>query len=300
MAYDTPMKVVEDIPTRHTRSAPKQHSTEEKEDVQKPSEETIEQDAANGSEKQTFVQVPTKIHIETFDFSDYMPATRRYKSDPLKPEIYEKHHRRQENAEKRVRNIERGKVTHEVGKLEEQLDLLKGPEWLKAMGYDRIRAMSAEEKKKVEKTKDDLIAEIETIKEKFRIWKEDEKRRKYGKNAGENTGATSDTAESTHEESAEPEQPSGKMTPARRGHIGGKTPKHVEAIRRMEEFTSFYSDKPHLRPMAVHPFRKNYRNITAFGEPLPKLVEQDFALPDELVDNQAHWKKKMRSMRRRD
>jgi hypothetical protein len=301
VAYDIPMVIVEEFPIRHTRSAPKRYSTEETEDARKPTTGSADQIAFEEPEKQTSIRAPKEVHIDAFDFTDFMPITRRYKSDPLKPEIYEKHHRRQENAEKRIRNIERGKVTHEVGKLEEQLKLLQGPEWLKAMGYDRIRAMSVEEKKKIEKTKVDLIAEIETIKEKFRIWKEDEKRRKYGKSTGDNAESTSDAPESAHEESEEPEQPNGRTPPAtRRGHLGGKTPKHVEAIRKMEEFTSFYAEKPHLRPMAVHPFRKNYRNLTAFGEPLPKLVDQDFALPDGLVDNQAHWKKKMRSMRRRD
>ncbi|KAI9836926.1 MAG: hypothetical protein M1838_004950 [Thelocarpon superellum] len=54
----------------------------------------------------------------------------------------------------------------------------------------------------------------------------------------------------------------------------------------LEPFTSFYK-KPHLRMAAVGNHRRSGRSATAFGRPLPEMVERYFELPDDILTPEA-------------
>jgi hypothetical protein len=95
--------------------------------------------------------------------------------DPLSSEVYFKVHRRHERQEKQLRNIEKERAAHEKVQLERLLDELQGHDWLRVMG---ISGITATEKKLYEPKRDLIIKEVSALLEKFRIWKEEEKRRK--------------------------------------------------------------------------------------------------------------------------
>lgn len=106
------------------------------------------------------------------------PVGRTPKKDPLNDDLYIKIHRRLERQEKQLRNIEKERAMHEKVQLERLLDGLKGHDWLRVMG---ISGITDGEKKAYEPRRDHLIGEVRILLEKFRLWREEEKRRKVEK-----------------------------------------------------------------------------------------------------------------------
>ena len=100
------------------------------------------------------------------------------KEDPLSDEFYFKAHRRAQRQEKSARNIEKERAMHEKVQLETLLEDLKGHDWLKVMG---VGGITDGEKKLYEPKRQYFIHEVEVLIEKFRLWKEEEKRRKVVK-----------------------------------------------------------------------------------------------------------------------
>lgn len=212
--------------------------------------------------------------------------------DPLADDLYAKHHRRAERSEKQLRNIEKERAMHEKVQLERLLEGLKGHDWLKIMG---VSGVTDGGKKTWEPKRDYFIQEVETLLEKFREWKEEEKRRKAER--GERLLA---------DEMDESEPPSKSETPdysdvdawaarqlhqetvtatgRRKRNTKGKPqhpgPPHVE-----KPFTSFYS-KPYLREAALGKHRRG-RTRFAFGQPLPAIQDKDFNLPEGLLSHDA-------------
>ena len=103
------------------------------------------------------------------------PSGRSSRIDPLDDELFIKIHRRLERQEKQLRNIEKERAMHEKVQLERLLEGLKGHDWLRTMG---ISGITDGEKKAYEPKRDRLIREVKILLEKFRLWKEEEKRRK--------------------------------------------------------------------------------------------------------------------------
>jgi Something about silencing, SAS, complex subunit 4 len=97
------------------------------------------------------------------------------KTDPLDEALYNKAHRRIERQEKQLRNIERERAQHEKVQLERLLDELQGHDWLRVMG---ISGVTETEKKLYEPKRALFVKEVSSLIEKFRVWKEEEKRRK--------------------------------------------------------------------------------------------------------------------------
>jgi hypothetical protein len=95
--------------------------------------------------------------------------------DPLREEVYFKAHRRHERQEKQLRNIEKERAQHEKTQLDRLLDELQGHDWLRVMG---ISGITDTEKKLYEPKRDLFVREVAALIEKFRVWKEEEKRRK--------------------------------------------------------------------------------------------------------------------------
>ncbi|RAL03603.1 acetyltransferase SAS4-like domain-containing protein [Aspergillus ibericus CBS 121593] len=99
--------------------------------------------------------------------------------DPLSEEIYFRPHRRNERQEKQLRNIERDHNQYEKQKLDRLLDDLQGHDWLRPMGI--TGHITDQERKHYETKRAHFIQEISAVLQKFKIWKEEEKRRKLEK-----------------------------------------------------------------------------------------------------------------------
>lgn len=232
------------------------------------------------------------------------------KEDPLNDEHYFKAHRRHERQEKQLRNIERDRAQHEKQTLDRLLDELKSQDWLRVLGIAG-RSLPEQEKKLYEPKRDYFIAEISAVLQKFRIWKEEEKRRKLDKDKP--TSFHSDAAESAHAK----DQDAGETPPddvdalaARqllqeaRSATAGKRPKSKPEPELppppdpLKPFTSFYA-KTHLREQAMSGNRKGRAQL-AFGRPIPEVAEKDFQLPADILTPEAikDCQRKRRRMKR--
>lgn len=111
---------------------------------------------------------------------DLKPANQGYSprrplKDTLPEDVFHQAHRKAERHEKQLRNIEKERAQHEKVQLDRLLEELKGPDWLKVMG---ISGVTESEKKLYEPKRMFFIKEVAGLIEKFRHWKEEEKRRK--------------------------------------------------------------------------------------------------------------------------
>jgi hypothetical protein len=237
---------------------------------------------------------PSSTTYQVLDYSSISSAVRNGPDeDPLADSHFFTHHRRAERKEKQLRNIEKERAMHEKMQLERLLDGLQGPDWLKVMG---ITGVTDGERKDWEPKRDYFVKEVEALVDKFRVWKEEEKRLRAEKEAalaaaeedededGEET-EESDTVtvngrdHHLHERRKEPKTPIPRRPPRPHGFLLPFIPPEPAA-----PFMSFYS-KPHLRAAALGKHRHG-RNATAFGLPVPDFVEHEFELPDEFVDPQ--------------
>lgn len=205
--------------------------------------------------------------------------------DPLNDEIYAKAHRRAERSEKQLRNIEKERAMHEKAQLERLLDGLKGHDWLKIMG---VSGVTDGERKSWESKRDYFILEVETLLDKFKEWKEEEKRRKAkreGKNVSdtgdgdEGTPSGMDTSDDSDVDACAAKQLHQESTAGKGRQKRGYKGKAKQTISE-KPFTSFYS-KPYLREAALGKHRRG-RTRLAFGQPLPDMPEREFSLPESL------------------
>ena len=178
--------------------------------------------------------------------------------------------------------------------------------------------MTDGERKDWEPRRDYFVKEVEALVDKFRIWKEEEKRLRAGKEAalaareGEDHGSESDGHTANTAPTAEP--PASASTPAvaqdqqrardskpaqprrpPRPH-GYLLPPHPPES--LQPFTSFYA-KPHLRAAALGN-QRHTRNATAFGQPIPDFAEHEFKPPDDYITPdalRAHARKRRRLRR---
>lgn len=220
--------------------------------------------------------------------------------DPLTDVLYFKAHRRAERQEKQLRNIEKERAQHEKVQLERLLEGLKGHDWLRVMG---ISGITDSEKKAFEPKRDYFIHEVSSLIDKFKVWKEEEKRRKVEKEqnlpAEDDEGSEPDTEDCTASEGDPPDYNDVDAWAARQLHQEaisatgtetGKSRKHhvqsaVEPTILEQPFTSFYS-KPYLRDAAIGKHRRG-RAKFAFGQPLPNVAEKTFDLPPDILSQEA-------------
>ncbi|KAI0409899.1 hypothetical protein F4802DRAFT_592782 [Xylaria palmicola] len=95
--------------------------------------------------------------------------------DPLPDSRYAPAHRRAERLEKSIRNTERGRAQHEKDQIIRLLGELQGPDWLRTMG---VNGVTESRRKGFEPARDHFIKGCQTILDKFRLWSQEEKRRK--------------------------------------------------------------------------------------------------------------------------
>ncbi len=89
--------------------------------------------------------------------------------------VYLKMHAKAERHEKQMKNSDRERAQHEKYQLEKLLEDLRGPDWLKTLG---ITGVTDSEKKRYEPKRALFIRETHALIDKFKRWKEEEKRRK--------------------------------------------------------------------------------------------------------------------------
>ena len=241
-------------------------------------------------------------NAQRVDFSSIERNLRHITEDPLTDNVYFKAHRRAERQEKQLRNIEKERAQHEKVQLERILDGLKGHDWLKVMG---ISGVTDSEKKLYEPKRDHFIQEVGSLIEKFKIWKEEEKRRKIEKEqnvlteedggneseAGLDGGSDGDppdfsdvdawAARQLHQEASSATE----LQTGKKRHVGIKLTSAAKAPVHEQPFTSFYS-KPYLREAALGKHRRG-RARSAFGQPLPTISEQAFDLPQDMLTQDA-------------
>ncbi|KAH0832731.1 hypothetical protein FOPE_01342 [Fonsecaea pedrosoi] len=244
--------------------------------------------------------------------------------DPLGEDVYIKIHAKAERHEKQMKNSDRERAQHEKYQLEKLLDDLRGPDWLKTLG---ITGVTETEKKRYEPKRLLFIRETQALIDKFKRWKEEEKRRKMereqelleaavledqeenedeGDNAeteGSNNGSgveegSLDSASSHAPNSSELDALASQQL-IEEAKIANKrrkpTPAQWPDASPPKLFTSFF-DKRHLRDAAVAG-RQRGRTILAFGHPIPDFSEEEFELPDDILTDEA-IKARQRSHRR--
>ncbi|KAK8162771.1 something about silencing, SAS, complex subunit 4-domain-containing protein [Phyllosticta citrichinensis] len=235
--------------------------------------------------------------IQSVDFSTIVRHTPHHiTSDPLGDDVFFKAHRRAERKEKQLRNIEKERAMHEKVQLERLLDGLLGHDWLKVMG---ITGITDSEKKEYEPKRDYFIAEVRALVDKFRVWKEEEKRLRVEKEQAQHAkGEEEDDVEdevvpdSSDEDAGAARQLQQEAISASGSSASKPKPPPAPVYKWWlrepspeKPFTSFYS-KPHLRAAALGQQRHG-RNVTAFGQPIPELPEQEFCLPDDFITPEA-------------
>jgi hypothetical protein len=233
-------------------------------------------------------------NAKTIPLSAIPPSLVQPASDPLSDSLFFKPHRRAERKEKQLRNIEKERAMHEKVQLERLLEGLKGPDWLRVMG---VTGVTEGDQKDWRPKRDYFIAEVDTLVEKFRLWKEEEKRLRLEKERAreeeeEEDGDDEDDGMDGDEDGGADSSDIDASAARQLQLEAGITPRTVPRRKphRIETFdppspdrpfVSFYS-KPHLRAAAMGSSRHG-RNVTAFGQPIPDFEEHEFALPDDYV-----------------
>ena len=239
--------------------------------------------------------------------------------DPFAPHIYHKAHSRAERQEKQLRNIEKERAQHEKVQLERLLEGLQGPDWLRVMG---ISGVTEGERKGWEGKRAWCMREVRALIEKFRLWKEEERRRKVEKEMSvrddeseEDEGDDDDGAETSSRDRSFTSVDADDL-PARQLHAealsasgsrGSRCKPSKAARARLPSssssskrpllsttaaaaldrpFTSFFSKK-HQRVAALERHRRSGRTKYAFGQPIPEMEPRDFELPRDMVTEEA-------------
>ena len=239
--------------------------------------------------------------------------------DPLQNDTYLKIHRKAERHEKQMKNGDRERAQHEKYQLERLLEDLRGPDWLKTLG---ISGITETEKKRYEPKRLLFVRETQALIDKFKWWKEEEKRRKVEREQAllaeeidgqkgevsdldgfdnEERSSTSSPAPNSSEldalasqqllEEAKSASKRKRGSPQQIALLPQAPPPPVH-----RPFTSFFS-KPHLRDAAISG-RQRGRTVLAFGHAVPEVEDVEFELPDDVLTEDA-IRASQRSRRRR-
>ena len=218
-------------------------------------------------------------------------------TDLLSDDVYFKAHRRAERQEKQLRNIERERAQHEKIQLERLLEGLKGHDWLRVMG---ISGITDSEKKSFESKRDWFVHEVSFLIDKFKKWKEEEKRRKVEKELSvmadeeddeddNESGGPYDTSTISPQDVdalAALQLQNESVSASRRKHKGKHaTIASLQPPPLERPFTSFYS-KSYMREAALGKHRRG-RTRFAFGQIVPEPPERPFDLPREMLTDNA-------------
>ncbi|PQE20199.1 IQ calmodulin-binding domain-containing protein [Rutstroemia sp. NJR-2017a BBW] len=235
------------------------------------------------------------------DFSDTVHDDEA--EDPLSEERFKSLHRRPERHEKALRNADKGRAQHEKDQVIRLMEGLQGPDWLRVLG---VSGITDSRKKEFEPARQYFIRGCESIIEKFRMWKDEEKRRKLEKEQAIADAQDDDDDDDVESNGDPPDYSDIDASAARQ--------LHDEAIARSSsrrrtttesvipplpvperEFKSFFA-KPYLREAALGKHRRSGRSVAAWGHPVPDVLDADFDLPEEYRDEETL---KIRARRKR-
>ncbi len=242
--------------------------------------------------------------------------------DPLSDAHFEMIHRKPERQEKTIRNTDKGRAQHEKDQVIRLLEGLQGHDWLKLMG---VSGITDSRKKEYEPAREYFLKGCEAIIEKFRTWREEEKRRKLEKE--QRMAEAEEVAEEDQEEKEDEEDDANISDgdPPDYSDVDASAARQLqeEAIARSapptkgsdkkakvemvpsasyvleKDFTSFFP-KPYLRQAALGKHRRSGRSVSAWGHPVPEVQEADFDLPEEYRDEETlkvHARRKRRDRR---
>lgn len=257
------------------------------------------------------------------DLSRHISKGTASQHDPLGPEVYAKAHQKAERHEKQMKNGDKERAQHEKYQLDRLLDELRGPDWLKTLG---ISGITDTEKKRYEPKRLLFIRETAALIDKFKRWKEEEKRRKLERQAmlddledeadDEDQAASSTTRRGTNRSAGTRSRNRSRASSRRVSPMEERGPDSSEIdalasqqlleeanlanIRRKKAGIleppavipdtpkpfTSFFEKRHMRDAAVGG-RQRGRNVFAFGQPLPEMDEQDFELPDSILTEDA-------------
>jgi Something about silencing, SAS, complex subunit 4 len=263
--------------------------------------------------------------FERFNINQHVQASQSL-SNPLDDSFYLKAHQRAERREKQLRNIEKERAQHEKGQLEQLLDSLLGPDWLRAMGVSGITDGA---RKEFEPKRDYFIREVRALLDKFRLWREAEKKLlhdrelAYLKEQEDEDDEDDDESDAAAGASRDDEDsimngPSSSDVDAWAAHQlqqeaksfqkSQSRPKYSLQQRTLQKnrlrpppkpspppkpFRSFFA-KPHQRALALgigtgnRPgIRRRTDLVLAFGHPIPAMEEREFELPRDLLSAEA-------------
>ncbi|RYP14436.1 hypothetical protein DL765_006379 [Monosporascus sp. GIB2] len=145
------------------------------------------------SSLKTSAQGPTSIPVRHYGHSlftelsdsqriDFAFLEARYNGnnveDPLPDSSFQPAHKKAERLEKSIRNTEKGRAQHEKDQVIRLLNELQGHDWLRTMG---VNGVTESRKKTFEPARDHFIKGCQAILEKFRLWSQEEKKRKLEK-----------------------------------------------------------------------------------------------------------------------
>jgi hypothetical protein len=215
--------------------------------------------------------------------------------DPLSDEYFQKLHKKPERQEKAIRNSDKGRAQHEKDQIIRLLEGLQGHDWLKLMG---VNGVTDSRKKEYEPAREHFIKGCEAILEKFRNWKDEEKRRKLEKEQAMADADADSDMDDARSNGDPPDFSDTDASAARQLHeenIARSAPRRdrrktntVVVYHEPEperEFKSFFS-KPYLRTAALGKHRRSNRSVFAWGHPIPEVPDQDFYLPEEYRDEE--------------
>ena len=235
--------------------------------------------------------------------------------DPLTDEHFLKSHRRAERKEKQLRNIEKERAMHEKVQLDRLLEGLKGHDWLKTLG---ITGITDGEAKKYEQKRDYFIAEVQALVDKFKLWKEQERKQKLDREAAAARQEEEQEVDDVASEESSVNPPSSDLNASAARQLQQETVNAIKSsvlkLQKAQDspkpkppvqfappppeipITSFY-DKRHLRDAALGKARHG-RNVYAFGQPVPEMESTEFELPEDYVSEDM-LRAKARDKRRR-
>ncbi|KAI6808130.1 hypothetical protein KC342_g18687, partial [Hortaea werneckii] len=175
--------------------------------------------------------------------------------DPLDDNHFEKSHKRAERKEKQLRNIEKERAMHEKVSLERLLDGLLGHDWLKVLG---ITGVTDSEAKKYEKPRAYFIAEVQSLVDKFKMWKDGERRQRLEREAARRAEESSEDEQEDNDgdESSEADSsvgpPSSELNAGATRQLLQETHSAV-AVQQRSGFKIRLKKTPTSSPAAVHP-----------------------------------------------
>jgi len=253
----------------------------------------------------------TLNNAERVDFSFLAQHYRDEKDDPLSIAYFESIHQKPEREAKKVRNGDKNKAQHERNEIIRLMEGLKGHEWLKVMG---VSGITESKKKDYEPARQHFVTGCEIILEKFRTWKEEEKRRKLEKEQAKTESVVEGSEGSVVSNGDPPDYSDVDASAARQLHeeaIAMCAPaKKIERRAKVEAISPSTVGEVESDPKSFFPkhngdatsskLRRSGRSTGPWGYPIPDVPNSDFDLPEELRNEdflKAHARKKRRERR---